>query len=241
VWDSVEIRNSTIISNTASNLDNTSKGGGIYASDHTLTLINTTISGNTAEQHGGGIFANGLAVVQMANVTLSNNTADANNDADGLGGGFYQDSSSVIRAKNSIIAGNKDLQSSAFEIYAPDCYGTLTSDGFNLLGLDNFLCTVAGDLTGMQAGVASPGLDPKLGRLTFYAAEYYYHPVLFGPAVDRGNPAGCKDYANVTLAIDQIGQIRPYTGSGSYTPRCDLGAVESGFKRFDLYLPQVDK
>ena len=92
-------------------------------------------------------------------------------------------------------------------------------------------------MTGLQYGSPNP-LDPRLGPLTFYAVEYYYHPLLFGPAVDRGNPAGCKDFANAAITTDQLSNLRPYAPAVSgYTPRCDLGAIEAYFKRYDLALP----
>jgi hypothetical protein len=233
IWSDVKIQSSTIISNTASNY-----GGGVYVNLETTTLVNTTISGNQADTNGAGIYAYNSAIVRLANVTIANNTADADDDGDGRGGGVYQSSSSVILFKNSIIAGNHDLTVSPFEPYAPDCFGTLTSDGYNLVGLANALCTITGDQSGMLFKTFTPALDARLGPLTLYTVENYYHPVLFGPAVDQGNPSGCKDYANVTLGVDQLGQVRPAgSASPTYTPRCDLGAVESFFKRYALSLP----
>jgi len=232
VWSSAKIVNSTVISNTAS-----TSGGGFYISDQTLSLVNSTVSGNQSDGNGGGIYVKNSAVAQLANVTVSNNTANADQSGDNWGGGVYQEDSSTIRVKNSIIAGNQDLQGVMFDTYAPDCFGDFTSDGYNLVGRVTAMCNLTGDMTGMQYSSNNP-LDPGLGSLTFYAAEYYYHPVLFGAVVDRGNPSGCKDYANANINTDQIGNLRPYSPSVSgYSPRCDLGAIESNYRRYEIFLP----
>ena len=64
--------NSTISNNTAESL-----GGGIYASNASITVANSTIAGNTAE-NGGGIYAVGtgtLGSAVLTNVTLATNNA----------------------------------------------------------------------------------------------------------------------------------------------------------------------
>lgn len=234
-WDAIDIKNSAIVSNTAV------KGGGLHANGGTSTLTNTTISGNTATQHGAGIYSYNDALVRLANATIANNTADSDDDGDGTGGGVYQDSSSVIRLKNTILAGNEDLTVSMFELYAPDCYGTITSDGYNLIGLANLLCSITGNPAGNLVGTLPPGVDPRLGPLTSNG-QSYYHPLRFGPSIDRGNPAGCADYGGAILSRDQAGNTRPYgSAGGGYTPRCDIGAIESAFRRFDTFAPLVKR
>lgn len=234
-WDRLEIKNSAIVSNTAL------KGGGLYVADSTATLTNTTISGNTATEDGAGIYSTNDALVRLANVTISNNTADSDDNGDGMGGGVYQASSSVIKLKNSILAGNEDLTLSIFELYAPDCHGTLTSDGYNLIGLANALCAIDGNSTGNLVKAVMPGLDPRLGALMFNGLTWY-HPLRFGPAVDRGNPAGCADFGGAILTVDQSSNTRPYgSASGGYTPRCDMGASEAASRRFDIFGPHVKR
>jgi hypothetical protein len=153
----------------------------------------------------------------------------------------YQATSSVIKLKNSILASNIDLTASQFELYAPDCYGTLTSDGYNLIGLANALCAIVGSPTGNLVGATVPGMDPRLGPLTFNGLTWY-HPLRFGPAVDRGNPAGCSDFGAAILTVDQSGVTRPYgSASGGYTPRCDIGATEATSRRFDVFAPHVKR
>ncbi|MEL7645708.1 MAG: hypothetical protein AAGU04_05520 [Anaerolineaceae bacterium] len=62
--------------------------------------------------------------------------------------------------------------------------------------------------------------------------------------MDSGNPAGCRDYNDTLLSSDQLQtNPRPYAGGSAqaYTPRCDLGAIESFRIRRELFLPQLLK
>jgi len=242
VWRSATVTNSSIVNNTAG-----TTGGGIGLRDETLTIVNSTISGNSADQNGGGIHTSNQSVARLANVTVADNTADANvtDGVEAMGGGFYTDDDSQIQAKNSIVAKNHDLKAAPIEIVASDCYGDFVSDGYNLIGIAGAFCTLSGNMAGMQYGSGGNTLDPQLGPLTVYLDGHnYFHPVLFGPVVDRGNPSDCRDYDNALLMSDQLQENpRPYGGGSAvgYTPRCDLGAIESFRVRRELFLPQVLK
>ena len=73
----------TVISSTWGN-----SGGGIY-NDGNLTVNNSTVSGNTASQWGGGIFNSDTGTLTVTNSTLSNNTATgSSNPPSGWGGGI---------------------------------------------------------------------------------------------------------------------------------------------------------
>ena len=225
-WGALDIVNSAIVDNTA-----TANGGALGVFGGELTLINTTLSGNQADQNGGGIYSTNSFVLKLGNVTISDNTADADNNNNGTegGGGIYNGSGNSITIKNSIIAGNESLTSSAFEIYKPDCVGALISAGYNLIGkLPSLYCSVSGDLTGNQIGSLAPGIDPKLSPLTLGSYSTYHHPLQqLGPAIDRGNPAGCTDFEGAALTSDQRGELRVYgSGAPGYRARCDLGAIE---------------
>jgi hypothetical protein len=176
-------------------------------------------------------------------VTISNNVADADDNGDATGGGIYRHPhTDPMNIKNTIIAGNEDLTVSPFEVYNPDCYGTLNSAGYNLIGKRSAAaCPVTGDLTGVITGPLN-GVNPGLLALVEAANQTWYHPLRFGLVVDAGNPAGCMDYESALLSKDQIGQARPY-GSPivTYTPRCDLGAIESSLKAMHTFLPFLMK
>jgi predicted outer membrane repeat protein len=72
-------------------------GGGIMASGKVVTLTNSTVSGNTAGRFGGGIWSSGF--VTLTNSTVSGNTAGAE------GGGIWSGGSGAT-IRNSTIAFN---------------------------------------------------------------------------------------------------------------------------------------
>jgi hypothetical protein len=71
-------------------------GGGIVNNGGTLTLTNSTVSGNTTNQ-GGGIYSNGTTT--LTNSTVSGNTASSN------GGGIFNNSGTTTLT-NSTVSGN---------------------------------------------------------------------------------------------------------------------------------------
>lgn len=207
----------SIISNNAAGGTLTG-GGGIY-SQGTLTLTNSTISGNSAERYGGGLSVAGDDSATLYNVTITNNTADFDSNNEGDGGGVRLASEDVtLRARNSIIAGNFDGSTS---IQHPDCSGTLTSEGYNLIE-DTTGCMLVGSPFGNLTGV-----DLDLGLLQNNGGNTLTHALLPGsPAIDAGNPLGCAAENDLDLTVDQRGYARPIDGDGNGNARCDLGAYE---------------
>src|SRR5690606_35525075 len=114
------IRDSTLSGNSTTLTGgpiNTNLGG-------QLTLIHSTISGNSAAgiQTGGGIINVGIASVFGS--TIAHNTA-------GTGGGFTQ-AGGEVRFENTIIA-NNTATVTAGAPYSPNVSGTIISDGYNLI------------------------------------------------------------------------------------------------------------
>ncbi len=70
---------------------------GFIDNDGTLTLTNTTVSGNTSSSYGGGVFNN--SKLALINSTISNNSAS-------YGGGIYN-FAGTLTVINSTISGNK--------------------------------------------------------------------------------------------------------------------------------------
>jgi CSLREA domain-containing protein len=187
------------------------RGGGLEnRADASLTVINTTVSGNTAEEDGGGIRTIGDAAT-LNNVTVTNNTADAvAGDAPGDGGGISVGGGDLLTISNSIVAGNHDPTSD------PDCSGTLTSAGFNLIGQVTAGCTFT-PTTGDKTGTSGAPLDPVLGALGDNGGPTQTHALLTGsPAIDAGNPAPPGSGGSACAATDQRGLPR----------NCDIGAYE---------------
>jgi hypothetical protein len=199
--------NSAIISNTA-----TEDGGGIYNNrfanyTNVLTATNSTISGNDAARHGGGIY-NITGTLSLYNATVAYNTADADNNGAGDGGGLMR-ASGTVALQNSILGANSDRGGQA-----DDCAGALLSQGYNLIQ-DSSGCTLTG-----TTDIA--GQPPLLGALAENGGPTLTHALLpDSPALDAGNPAGCRDAQGALLASDQRGEPRPVGGA------CDIGAFEA--------------
>ncbi|HZT32447.1 MAG TPA: choice-of-anchor Q domain-containing protein [Bryobacteraceae bacterium] len=227
-WGALRISYCTITANAAAS-SYSATGGGIYNSG-TLTIIDSALSGNAGTTnfiYGGGIYNSGTLAI--TNSTLSGNAA--NGFTGGGGGGIYN-ASGTVRISNSTFSGNTGspsgggiynggtvtLQNSivANSTSGGNCYGTVSSAGYNLSsdGTCNF--NNAGDLN---------NTDPLLGPLQNNGGPTQTMASLPGsPVIDAGNPNGCTDSQGHLLATDQRGQPRPDAGDAS---GCDMGAYEN--------------
>jgi hypothetical protein len=125
-----------------------------------LTVINSTISGNSADDYGGGL-ANGSLGLMIVNSTVSGNSAAT---CGGVCGGTVEIGNTILNANTS---GNID--------------GTVTSDGYNLSSDDG-----GGLLTGPGDQINT---DPLLGPLQNNGGPTFTHALLPGsPAIDTGDP-----------------------------------------------------
>jgi CSLREA domain-containing protein len=163
----VTVLNSTISGNSAS------LGGGISNIRGTISITNSTISGNFLNESGiGGGISNIDGTVNLTNSTITANSVAVS----GRSGGIYNFSGSV-NSRNSIIAGN----SAPAE---PDFFGTLTSFGYNLIG-NTSGTTITGDTTGNILNTAA-----NLAPLGFYGGKTMTNALLLGsPAINSGNSA----------------------------------------------------
>ena len=195
----------TLTNSTVSGNSTIGGGGGIINSG-TLTLTNSTVSGNRGAFGSGGGIENG-GTANLFNATI------ANNEVGVTGGGVFNGAGAIFNFQNTILAGNSTIWT------ASDCAGTINSTGNNLMGsLGN--CTVNG------GGVTVA--DPKLGPLQNNGGPTQTHALVAGsPAIDAGNPSGCRDNAGTLLPTDQRGFLRPADGNNDGTARCDIGAYEA--------------
>jgi len=91
-------------------------GGGISNNGTgTVTVTNSTISGNTAK-NGGGIFNNTSAALTITNSTISGNTANGNGPGEGDGGGISIPTNCTVTLTNSTISGNSAKQGGGISI-----------------------------------------------------------------------------------------------------------------------------
>jgi CSLREA domain-containing protein len=195
-----------LINSTVSRNYARSGGGGIL-NNGTMTLINSTVSGNGAVFDGGGIFNDGTA--NLFNATITNNQADVNFEGTGgTGGGIFNSNNGTFNFQNTILAGN--FETMGFVPIPGECEGTINSIGGNLMTMAD--CTVTG---------SAPILaDASLGPLEDNGGPTHTHALLAdSPAIDAGDPGGCRDEFGALLTTDQRGFNRPALG-------CDIGAFE---------------
>ncbi len=222
------LQNVTIAGNTSAR-----DGGGLYSvAGPPVVMANSTVSGNRAGRDGGGI-KNGTPLFSLSNLTITGNDADTDGDNVGMGGGVQGN----FRIENTIIAGNTQVNST---FPAPDCSGTLTSAGYNIIG-SQVNCTITAG-PGDQIGLSGAEIDPLLGAIAYNGGPSRTHPLLTGsPAIEIGNPGGCTwdddndggaSTAESILNEDQRGETRPFdvncdAGAFEWT-HCDNGAQDMG-------------
>jgi CSLREA domain-containing protein len=212
----VNVTNCTLSGNSATALG---IGGGISnssVSGGTVNVTNSTLSGNIATGNGGGIFNNGGGTVTITNSTITGNMAttytSGGSTFPGDGGGIANfGSGSTVNARNTIIAKNTAMG------VGPDCIGTLTSQGFNLIG-NTADMSITGTTTGNQLNV-----DPKLGPLQDNGGPTFTHALLSGsPAIEAGESSGSNtDQRGFTRPVNTPAITNATGGDGS-----DIGAYE---------------
>jgi hypothetical protein len=217
------IEKSTISGNT---------GGGVSNST-TLTIANSTISGNTTNFGGGGVHNYG------GRLTITNSTI-AGNRANHGGGVFnsqycyFNCTPGTLTLNNSLIAGNQ--ASAAPEIEnATDCPSfsvctspnVVTTNNFNLFGV-NGNAGISGFSPGPTDIVPAVPLAKILGPLQNNGGPTQTHALVDGsPALDAGDPAGCRDSQGALLQTDQRGFARHVDSNNDGAARCDIGAFEA--------------
>jgi len=186
----VSIMDSTVYDNTGS--------GGItnYA---TLSIYNSTVTGNSAGPDGSGIYNRGSLSVYNSTITL--NSAELN------GGGIDNVSGTVYLA-NTIVSknGGGDIEGTVNSSSA----NNLIRNGDNLVGITN-------GTNGNQIGTDASPINPLLGALANNGGTTEtLLPSAGSPAIN----AGSNSLVPVSLTTDQRGEPRIAFGT------VDIGAVE---------------
>jgi Ca2+-binding RTX toxin-like protein len=119
-----------------------------------------------------------------------------------------------VTISNTLLGGNQDKSTGADPNH-PDCSGSVTSGGSNLIQ-NTTGCTVGGTTTGNITGS-----NPQLMALADNGGPTPTHALRKGsPAVDAGNPAAPGSGATACETTDQRSIPRPQG------PRCDIGSFE---------------
>jgi hypothetical protein len=199
---------SLTVTNSTVSGNTASLGGGILNDGGTLTLANSTVSENTALL-GGGISNQGT-------VTLANSTVSENGGGDG--GGIFN-AGGTLTLTNSTVSGNDGADifiygaSSATLINSlvdGDCAGPITSLGYNIES--------PGDTCGFDQATDKFDViadDLRLGELADNGGPTMTHALLPGSVAIDVIPADMCE-----VDEDQRGVTRPQGGA------CDVGAVE---------------
>jgi hypothetical protein len=189
-----------MLTDSTVNDNSATRGGGIYLYYTSARLFNSTVSGNHASEHGGGIgtLADWDQPVDLVNCTIYTNTAS------NKGGGMQLEDTFTVSTKNTIVAGN-DAGG-----VGPDIWGTIQSYDYNLIQ----------NTSGATIQGTTPhnitGINPILGLLADNGGRTWTHALLAGsPAINAGS---CTDIAGDPITVDQRGVPR-------ISP-CDIGAYE---------------
>jgi hypothetical protein len=212
----VTVTSSTIVANTAG------RSGAIDAFNLTptgkiLTLVNSTISGNSASSRVGGVFAN-TPTVNVRNSTIAFNTA-----AGGKSGmTTYGVGLTVQAAPNSVTL---NLDSS---LIANNAYASTPLDFSVILGIGKSITTNgAHDLVYATSDTVPGGTMqhtcPLLGPLRNNGGPTATHALLSGsPAIDAGSNPANKDEDQRGIDIDTA----PLPYPRVVGPAADIGAFE---------------
>jgi hypothetical protein len=222
----IDILSSAIVSNStlAVTAPLAGNGGGILNFNGAMRVINSTVSGNTANGTpptatdasglGGGIANAGslyASTVQLVNTTVANNRANV------AGGGVASllahanaFGSGVLMA-NTLIAGNSALLMNGNCVSLPAAVPNLfASQGNNLEDKDT--CN-------LTQGTDQKSTDPLLRPLADNGGNTWTHALDWAsPAIDAGSNTFCQTLVG---ANDQRGLPR-IVGSA-----CDIGAYEA--------------
>ena len=181
------LENVTFFGNQANN------GGGIWNVGAALSLVNSTLSGNSALSEGGGLWTQGF--VTLDHVTVANNTAS-------IGGGVFNKNGNGngnrnVNAVSSLFAGNS----------GGNINGAPISQGYNLSDDTSAGFSGAGDLSNVAAGLSPLASNGGFTRTHAIGAA--------SAARDAANPV-------TALTMDQRGITyyggRADIGSYEYNP-----------------------
>lgn len=201
---STAIRNSTLSNNLAT------RGGGVFNLG-TLTVMNVTLSGNSATGDGGALYNRGKSGIYAATF-FGNNAAN--------GGGVYNTNSGT---NAEVVLSSTILRSGSSGANLVKASGDIFSYGFNLSNdsAGGDASTGPGGLLGNTGDIRNT--DPNLGPLQENGGPTKTHALNFPSAAIEAGDDKLTD-APFSLTSDQRGPGFPRRIGA----RLDMGAFESG-------------
>ncbi|MDB5301853.1 MAG: hypothetical protein JWO87_3516 [Phycisphaerales bacterium] len=198
-------------------------GGAIFNESGSVTLTNSTLSGNSAQGGAGAFGATGGSAFGAAlfarngtntllNCDLVDNTVAAGHGGSPAadGAGFYVLSDGPTAGTTSVSINNTvvALSSPGSNDFVAQGSGVVVTGTNNLVQSN----------VGVPAGVISQTADPQLGALADNGGPTFTHlPASTSPLIDHGGNAAASG-----LATDQRGRARIAPAGGTI----DIGAVE---------------
>lgn len=211
-------------------------GGGVFVDDpvqnrYLITILDSTISGNTAAGNGGGLSHDGglAGVATVIRSTISGNSAAkgggidivtgslvlthstiSNNAASDQGGGLFNSSAGELEVSNSTITANTAANGGG---------GLATSGGAATLRSTILAGNIGGDVLGTLTSDSRTNLisgDPLLGPLADNGGLTLTHALL------TGSPARGTGSNPLSLTTDQRGGSFARTVGGS----SDIGSFQ---------------
>jgi len=231
---------SRIVGNTAS-----LAGGGLTIDGSALVLRSTFAGNEVNAAAAGGGSALYVGALTSDRVAIENSTLVENEFLSGALGGAILVTSGQIHLRNVTVARNFVIGGGAIMSYSgkpvdlwssivaettagdpplPGCAGNVVLHGFDLLDRSEADCPVTygddsqGEQLGVDAGLGAHGAHGGFGSTVALSFD--------SPAIDQGDPAGCRDDDGALLATDQRGAVRPRPGVAGGPLRCDAGAYE---------------
>ena len=210
--DAIYMESSTVSGNSALNY-----AGIQIGFDAEFSMVNSTVSSNSAELYIGGIGTAQGSLSTIVNCTISHNYSGVHTG--GVSGGGFNQTFNIV---NSIIAANISGEN-------PDVLGSFNSLGNNLIGVAEAYQGFIDGNNDDRVGNSVEPLDPKLGPLQNNGGATMTRALLAGsPAIDAGNSCvtaeinsgGCVD---PPLDFDQRGDGFSRSIAGSV----DIGAYEA--------------
>ncbi|MDH3753744.1 MAG: hypothetical protein OEU32_07710, partial [Acidimicrobiia bacterium] len=208
-------RSLTLVDSTVTG--NIARDGGGIDNRGTLSIEASTVAVNTATRKGGGLRNAGVSTLD--NVTIVGNVADQGGGVSSPGTTTITHATIMQNSAGSSSSGGVDRNGGSLEISYSIIAGNLKSGGS-----ENRDCSGTPDLVGLNLVSVAQGCnpvdpiieaDPIAGPLAANGGPTETVALLdTSPALDAIDAAAC------TLATDQRGILRP-TGPG-----CDLGAYE---------------